>query len=117
MCWYLRDSPQQHLPIGVTKILEGGLNRDLNIQNFISVYLHFDALCDHSYNCNCFLCGFRPTTLIMDLNNKVSFACNKSELELPQNYNREDADFLDCERFWEGETSRGPEGISRLYGA
>ena len=38
-------------------------------------------------------------TLIMDLNKKVSFACNKSQLELLENYNREDADFVDCDSF------------------
>ena len=37
----------------------------------------------------------------MDLNKKVSFACNKSQRELPENYNREDADFVDCDWFWE----------------
>ena len=37
----------------------------------------------------------------MDLNKKVSFACNKSQLELLENYNREDPDFVDCDRFWE----------------
>ena len=102
VCWFLRDSLQQHLPIGsVAKALEGRLNRRLNIQNVINAYLHFDALSDHLYNYNCLLCGFHPTTLIMDLNKKVSFACNKSQLELPENYNREDADFVDCDRFWE----------------
>ena len=35
----------------------------------------------------------------MDLNKKVSFACNKSQLELLENYNREDADFVDCDSF------------------
>ena len=52
----------------------------------------------------------------MDLNKKVSFACNKSQLELLENYNREDADFVDCDRFWEkvklamgkGQTCHGP---------
>ena len=49
----------------------------------VNAYLHFDALSDHSYDYNCLLCGYHPTTLIMDLNKKVSFACNMSDMELP----------------------------------
>jgi len=37
----------------------------------------------------------------MDLNKKVSFACDKSQLELPEEYDQNDADYVDCECFWE----------------
>ena len=102
----------------MAKALEGRLKRRLNIQNIINAYLHFDALSDHLYNYNCLLCGFHPTMLIMDLNKKVSFACNKSQLELPENYNREDTDFVDCDRFWEKvKLAMVLKGISRSYAA
>ena len=64
------------------KVLEGRLKRRLNPQTVVNAYLHFDALSDHSYHYNCLLCGYHPTTLIMDLNKKVSFACNMSDMEL-----------------------------------
>ena len=102
VCRFLRDSLQQHLPIGsVVKVLEGRLKRRLNPQTVVNAYLHFDALTDHSYDYNCLLCGYHPTTLIMDLNKKVSFACNMSDMELPEAYNRDDADFVHCDKFWE----------------
>ena len=51
VCWLLRDSLQQHLPIGsVAKALDGCLKRRLNMQNVINKYQHFDALSDHLYN-------------------------------------------------------------------
>ena len=51
VCWFLRDSLQQHLPIGsVAKALDGCLKRHLNIQNVINKYQYFDALSDHLYN-------------------------------------------------------------------
>ena len=65
------------------KVLEGRLKRRLNPQTVVNAYLHFDALSDHSYDYSCLLCGYHPTTLIMDLNKKVSFACNMSDIELP----------------------------------
>lgn len=48
VCRFLRDSLQEHLPIGsIVKVLEGRLNRCLNVQNVVNAYLHFDALSDH----------------------------------------------------------------------
>ena len=36
----------------------------------------------------------------MDLNKKVAFNYNVSNLELPENYGMDDADFVDCNEFW-----------------
>ena len=83
------------------KVLEGRLKRRLNPQTVVNAYLHFDALSDHSYDYSCLLCGYHPTTLIMDLNKKVSFACNMSDIELPEAYNCDNADFVHCDKFWE----------------
>lgn len=82
------------------KVLEGRLKRRLNPQTVVNAYLHFDALSDHSYDYSCLLCGYHPTTLIMDLNKKVSFACNMSDIGLPEVYNRDNADFVHCDKFW-----------------
>ena len=68
------------------KVLERQLKRRLHPQRVVNAYPHFDALSDHSYDYNCLLCGYHPTTLIMDLNKKVSFACNMSDMELPETY-------------------------------
>ena len=68
------------------KVLERQLKRRLHPQRVVNAYPHFDALSDHSYDYNCLLCGYHPTTLIMDLNKKVSFACNMSDMELPEAY-------------------------------
>ena len=83
------------------KVLEGPLKRHLNPQTVVNAYLHFDALSDHSYDYSCLLCGYHHTTLIMALKKKVSFACNMSDMELPEAYNRDNADFVHCDKFWE----------------
>lgn len=75
--------------------------KGINAQDVVNAYLHFDSLNQHDYNFFCILCGYHPTTLIMDLNKKVSFACDKSQLELPEEYDQNDADYVDCEYFWE----------------
>ena len=37
----------------------------------------------------------------MDFDKKVSFACDKSKLELPEEYDQNDAEYVDCECFCE----------------
>ena len=102
VCKFLRECLQQHLPIGsIVKVLEAQLKRRINAQNVINAYLHFDALTNHLYHYNCLICGYYPTTLIMDLNRKVSFSCSMSDLELPEVYDRDAADIVDCDSFWE----------------
>ena len=82
-------------------MLQSRLKTRLNAQDVVNAYLHFDSMSQHDYNVFCVLCGYHPTTLIMDLNKKVSFACDKSQLELPEEYDQNDADYVDCECFWE----------------
>ena len=102
VCMFLRDCLQQHIPIGsIVKVLEGQLNKRINVQDVVNAYLHFNSLSEHAYDFCCLLCGYHPTILIMDLNKKVSFACNKLDLELPEDYDMHDADYIDCESFWE----------------
>lgn len=36
----------------------------------------------------------------MDLDKKVALNCNVSNLELPENYQMDDADFVECDDFW-----------------
>jgi len=36
----------------------------------------------------------------MDLNKKVAFNCNVSNLELPENHQVDDANCVDCDDFW-----------------
>jgi len=77
------------------------LKTRLNAQDVVNAYLHFDSMSQHDYNFFCILCGYHPTTLIMDLNKRVSFACDKLQLELLEEYDQNDADYVDCECFWE----------------
>jgi len=81
VCRFLRQCLQEHLPIGsIVKVLESQLGQQLNSQNVINAYLHFDSLSQHSYEYSCSLCGYHPKILIMDLNKKVAFNCNVSNL-------------------------------------
>ena len=81
-------------------ILESQLGKQLHSQSVIDAYLHFDSLSQHSYEYSCTLCGYHPKILIMDLNKKVAFNCNVSNLELPEKYQMDDADLVDCDEFW-----------------
>ena len=82
-------------------MLQSRLKTHLNAQDVVNAYLHFDSMSQHDYNFFCILCGYHPTTLIMDLNKKVSFVPDKSQLELPEEYDQNDADYVDCECSWE----------------
>ncbi len=72
----------------------------MNVQAIINAYLHYESMCDHSYDFSCNLCGYHPTTLVMDLNKKVAFDCPFSELELPDDYDINNTDTVDCYTFW-----------------
>ena len=101
VCRFLRQCLQEHLPIGsIVNVLESQLGKRLHSQSVIDAYLHFDSLSLHSYEYSCTLCGYHPKILIMDLNKKVAFNCNVSNLELPENYQMDDADLVDCDEFW-----------------
>ena len=100
-CIFLRNSLQQHAPIGsIVKILEQQLHTKLNAQTIINAYLHFEALSDHRYNFNCCVCGYHPKVLIMDLNKKINFRCSVTDLQLQEEFDENDADLVDCETFW-----------------
>ena len=60
------------------------VGKRLHSQSVIDAYLHFDSLSQHTYEYSCTLCGYHPKILIMDLNKKVAFNCNVSNLELPE---------------------------------
>ena len=101
VCDFLRDSLQQHLPIGsIVKVMENRVGRQLDSQLVINAFLHFDSLSDHGYNYHCSLCGFHPVTLIFDLNKKVTFGCSASDLQLPDDYDEEETDHVNVEEFW-----------------
>ena len=55
---------------------------------------------DHSYAFDCVICGLHPPILIGDLNRKIVFKCPNIDDPLPDETDA-DADFVDCERFWE----------------
>ena len=102
LCLFVRSQLKQHVPIGsLVSTLEEKLGEKINHQRVLNAFLHFDALSDHSYDFQCLICGHHPPILIMDLNRKISFRCPMSELELPEKYDREGADRVDCEKFWE----------------
>lgn len=102
LCLFIRSQLKQHIPIGsLVSALEEKLGEQINHQKVLNAFLHFDALSDHSYDFHCLICGYHPSILIMDLNRKISFRCPMSELELPDKYDREEADRVECEQFWE----------------
>ena len=101
LCLFLRNSLKQHIPIGsIVKVLERQLNTSLNSQPVPNAYLHFEALSDHQYHFNCSICGCHPKILILDLNQKANFECYANDLKLPNKYEEDDRDLVDCEKFW-----------------
>ena len=51
--------------------------------------------------CTTIICGYYPTTLIVDLNKKVSFSYSMLNMELPKEYGHDARDGVDCDSFWE----------------
>ena len=101
VCLFFRESLQQHIPVGsLVKILEQQLKATLKTQTIFNAYLHFEAMTDHNYQFNCAVCGYHPVTLIMDLNRKVCFKSPVSDLQLPEEYDEDEADYVDCFEFW-----------------
>ncbi len=63
--------------------------------------MHFDALTDHQHSFNCVICGYNPSILIMDINRKVCFKCPTDDLQLPDNYDQEQSDLVEADKFWD----------------
>ena len=57
------------------------------------------ALSAHSYDFNCFVCGFHPPVLIADLNRKVVFKCRNINNNV-QDSDDDTADYVDCDEIW-----------------
>ena len=101
LCIFLRNSLQQHVPIGsIVKTLEQQLHTKLKAQTIINACLHFEALSDHLYNFNCCVCGYHPKIVIINLNKKINFRCSMSDVQLPEEFDENDADLVDSETFW-----------------
>ncbi len=101
LCLFIKQQIRQHIPVGsfITS-LENRLDKTLNHQKILNAILHFDALLQHNYDFFCVICGYHPAILIMDLNRKVSFKCPSSQLDLPDEYDEDKADYVDADRFW-----------------
>ena len=101
VCLFFRECVKQHVAIGTgCSILGNLLGKDIDEKKCLDAYLFFEALTDHSYAFNCVICGFHPPILIGDLNRKIVFKCPNIDDPLPDETDA-DADFVDCERFWE----------------
>ena len=65
---------QNHVAVGrVVTTLEETFQQPLVHDTVLKAYLHFEAMCDHSYKYSCVQCGYYPPVLIMDLNKKGVF--------------------------------------------
>lgn len=53
--------------------MEDLLGESLGRQEIEKAYLHYEALCDHSYEFNCVVCGYHPSILIWDTFRKATF--------------------------------------------
>ena len=100
--FWLRGALEQHIPItNFVLLLEKQIGEKIVHQRLLNAYLHFDALSDHKYLFSCAICGHHPKTLVMNLNKKVTFKCALSDLTLPDDYDENEADYVDCKKFWE----------------
>ena len=101
VCDVLRDVLQQHLPTGsIVKVWESRIGKQLNSQLVVTAHLHFDRLSEQSYDCDCSFCGYHSVTLIYDLNRKVTFVCLMADLQITDDYDEDEADYLNVEKFW-----------------
>ena len=82
------------------KVWESRIGKQLNSQLLVNAHLHFDSLSEQSYNYHCFFCGYYSVTLIYDLNRKVTFVSSMADLQLTDEYDKDEADYLNVEEFW-----------------
>ena len=105
VCIFLRESTRNHVAVGtICGTLEGIWSLKVDMHKVLSAYTYFEALSDRTYQFNCVMCGYHPPILIADLNCKVVFKYQSVDEELP-NQGDEDADYVNCEQFWEKVTS------------
>ena len=83
LCHHFRSSIQSHVAVGrATTILRR--NNDVPYpEDIYQIYLHFEALTNHSYDFNCILCGCRPPVLIIDGHWKAAFDYDVEKVPVP----------------------------------
>ncbi|KAG1937258.1 hypothetical protein F2P79_018177 [Pimephales promelas] len=97
LCLFLRSSLQTHS--AVSRVIDSLEN--LNHVKYPSsdtclhAYLHFEALCDNTYNFSCASCGDHPPVVIMDLHIVFSMAVSDIE-ETPKDFKGR----VNIEAFW-----------------
>nr|XP_055064926.1 uncharacterized protein LOC129447284 [Misgurnus anguillicaudatus] len=99
LCLFLRSSLQAHS--AVSRVIDSLEN--LNDVKYPSsdtclhAYLHFEALCDNTYNFSCASCGDHPPVVIMDLHKKGDFSMAASDIEdTPKDFKG----MVNIEAFW-----------------
>ena len=76
VCMYINyfQIAQNHVAVGrVVATLEETFQLHLVHDTVLKGYLHFEALCEHSYEYYCIQCGYYPPVIVMDLNKKGVF--------------------------------------------
>ena len=77
-------------------------NCNLVHQSVLNGYLLFDILCEKESEFYCYVCGYHPSALIMDLNRKIAFKMLTEKFEeITIDRNNIEPDLVDVDNFWE----------------
>ncbi|XP_052106603.1 uncharacterized protein LOC127739070 [Mytilus californianus] len=99
-CHLIRAGLQNHVAISRTiNMLADTLDENLRLHDLTNAYLMFEALTEHSYSFYCYLCGFYPTTIVMDGIRKTCFRHAVSDMVAPADFT-ELPETVDMDSFW-----------------
>ena len=82
VCLFLREHIQNHSSVSsFVKSYNTLFNCNLVHQGVLNGYFLFDVLCEKEREFYCYVCGYHPSALIMDLNRKIAFKMPTVEFE------------------------------------
>ena len=82
VCLFLREHIQNHSSVSsFVKSYHTLFNCTLVHQSLLNGYLPFDVLCEAEREFYCYVSGYHPSALIMDLNRKIAFKMTSEEFE------------------------------------
>ena len=82
VCLFLREHVQNHSSVSsFVKSYNTLFNCTLVHQSNLNGYLPFDLLCEAEREFYCYVSGYHPSALIMDLNRKIAFKMTSEEFE------------------------------------
>ena len=103
VCLFLREHIQNHSSVSsFVKSYNTLFNCSLVHQSVLNGYFLYDVLCEKEREFYCYVCGYHPSALIMDLNRKIAFKMPTVEFEeITIDRNNIEPDVVDMDSFWE----------------